>query len=465
MLLTAPIDAQSDLSRLQLGDARLHRRARSIAGALQARPSESFPKALADDAAVEGFYRFMVNDRVNGEAVLGAHVAATHDRAVQAGRILALHDSSLFQFGGEQIRAGAFRTAKGKSGFLGHTCLAVSAEGARQPLGLLGMIPVVRLSGEAAAASPGTVYECESDRWIDLVGDVEEGVPEAVDIIHVMDSEGDAYNLLEYMVQLEADFVVRLCQDRRVVPIEDRTKLSAALPLATTRLTRDVPLSARRGTKTTGRHASRDQRTATLEVRVLDVELVRPAKSKAQLASLPVHIVHVTEPNPPDGLAPVSWQLATTLPVASTDDVAAVVDDYRARWLIEEWFKALKTGCVYQQRQLESLDALLVAFGLLAPIATRLLALRWWGRNEPDRPATEVLDDDEIACLRVLEKQKRRRLPRRPTVGEVLLAIARLGGFLTRNKTPGWQVIGRGFEDLSKTVELFRAMKRGGSEM
>ena len=85
MLLTAPIDAQSDLSRLQLGDARLNRRARSIAGALQARPSESFPKALADDAAVEGFYRFMVNDRVNGEAVLGAHVDATHDRAVQVG--------------------------------------------------------------------------------------------------------------------------------------------------------------------------------------------------------------------------------------------------------------------------------------------------------------------------------------------------------------------------------------------
>lgn len=465
MLLTAPIDAPSDLSRLQLGDARLNRRARSIAGALQAKPSESFPKALADDAAVEGFYRFMVNDRVEGEAVLGAHVSATHDRAVQAGRILALHDSSLFQFGGDQLRAGAFRTAKGKSGFLGHTCLAVSADGARQPLGLLGMIPVVRLSDEAAAASPGTVYDCESDRWIDLVGDVDEGVPEAVDIIHVMDSEGDAYDLLEYMVQLEADFVVRLCQDRRVVSVEDRKKLSAVLPLATTRLTRNVPLSARKGTKTTGRHASRDKRTATLEVRVLDVELVRPAKSDAQLASLPVHIVHVTEPNPPDGLAPVSWQLATTLPVASADDVAAVVDAYRARWLIEEWFKALKTGCAYQQRQLESLDALLIAFGLLAPVATRLLALRWWGRNEPDRPATDVLDDDELACLRILEKQKRRRLPRRPTVGDALLAIARLGGFLRRNKTPGWQVIGRGFEDLSKMVELFRAMRGGGAEM
>jgi hypothetical protein len=47
----------------------------------------------------------------------------------------------------------------------------------------------------------------------------------------------------------------------------------------------------------------------------------------------------------------------------------------------------------------------------------------------------------------------------------VLLAIARLGGFLTRNKVPGWQVLGRGFEDLTKMVELFRAMNGRGAEM
>ena len=431
MLQAGLIDAPSDLSRVHLGDFRLNRRAQSISRALQGRPSESCPRAFSNEAAVEAFYRFMANDRVRWESIIGAHASATHDRALESGRILALHDSSLFQFGGDAVRAGAFRTAKGKSGFLGHTCIAVSADGARQPLGLLGMIPVVRLKGDAAEASPGAVYGCESDRWIDLVGDVEESVPDAVDIVHVMDSEGDAYDLLEYMVQLEADFVVRLCHDRRVVTSDGRQKLSAALPKATTRLTREVPLSARKGTKTTGRHASRDERTASLKVRVLKAGLLRPAASDAQLAGLAVHIVHVVEPDPPQGEEPVSWQLATRLPVETEEDVAAVVDAYRARWLIEEWFKSLKTGCAYQQRQLESLDALLVAFALLAPVATRLLAVRWLGRNDPDRPARDVLGADEIACLRVLEKQKRRRLPKNPTVGEVLLAIARLGGFLT----------------------------------
>jgi hypothetical protein len=36
------------------------------------------------------------------------------------------------------------------------------------------------------------------------------------------------------------------------------------------------------------------------------------------------------------------------------DQVAAVVDHYRGRWTIEEFFKAIKTGCALEARQLES---------------------------------------------------------------------------------------------------------------
>ncbi len=143
----------------------------------------------------------------------------------------------------------------------------------------------------------------------------------------------------------------------------------------------------------------------------------------------------------------------------------AIVDAYRARWLIEEWFKALKTGCAHENRQLESLDALLTAFGLLAPVATRLLALRWNARNGPTQPASTILSDDEISCLRLLEKRKRRRLPARPTVADALLAIARLGGFLTQNKTPGWLVLGRGWEGFQKMFSVYDLMKGGAAEM
>jgi hypothetical protein len=67
------------------------------------------------------------------------------------------------------------------------------------------MLPIVRLSNEQSKDSPGLTYENERQRWPDLVGIVEDEKPEDVSITHVMDSEGDAYNLLEFMVSQQFD--------------------------------------------------------------------------------------------------------------------------------------------------------------------------------------------------------------------------------------------------------------------
>ena len=378
---------------------------------------------------------------------------------------MALHDSSLFQLGGATLREGCFRSAKNKSGFLGHTCLAVSADGQRLPFGLLGMLPVVRLEGEAAERSVGLTYGVESERWLDLVGEVERNVGEDTELVHVMDSEGDAYWLLDYLRGRDLDFIIRLCQDRVVVGEEDCHKLSQAMESATVRFTRTVKLSRRRGAKKRGRHAARDERSTTLEVRVHTTRIRRPDGLPQTAESLPLHIVDVVEVDPPEGVEPVSWRLATSLPIESDEDIAAIVDGYRARWLIEEWFKAMKTGCGYQSRQLETLDALLIAFAMLAPVATQLLAIRWIGRNEGHRDAREVLSDDQLAVLAVTEKQRGRTFPAHPTVAQAMLAVAHLGGFIRSNKTVGWQVLGRGMEDLYKMVQLLRALKQEGYEM
>jgi hypothetical protein len=100
-----------------------------------------------------------------------------------------------------------------------------------------------------------------------------------------------------------------------------------------------------------------------------------------------------------------------------------------------------------------------------AEARARLLALRWNARNEPTQPASTILSDAEISCLRLPEKRKRRRLPARPTVADALLAIARLGGFLTQNKTPGWLVLGRGWEGFQKMFSVYDLMKGGAAEM
>ena len=468
MLAPPLLDAPADLARRSFGDVRLDRRVQTVSAALQAHPSCSFPKTFEDDAALEGFYRLLANKRVSYRPLLDAHFEASRERCVAAESVLALHDSSLFQFGGDP-REGAFRTAKDKSGFLGHVCLAVTADGSRLPLGLLGMIPVVRFDDpEERAASSGTVYEVESERWIDLVAVVEDELDKSVHCVHVMDSEGDFYELLNYFVEHDCAFVVRLCHNRRIVSDDAPERLRTALRRAPVRLRRAVRLSPRKGEtgqNASGRHAARDERVTTLEVSAVTASILQTRPDVGTREHLSLNIVHVTEANPPDGEEPVSWMLATSEPIETDEQIAAIVDAYRARWMIEEWFKALKTGCAYQERQIETLDGLLIVFGLLAPVATRLLALRWFGRNEPTRPATDVVAPEELELLRLLAAERRRALPLRPTVADVMIAVARLGGFITQNKVPGWQVLGRGWEQLQTMLRVYRLAKAKEVEM
>ena len=111
--------------------------------------------------------------------------------------------------------------------------------------------------------------------------------------------------------------------------------------------------------------------------------------------------------------------------------------------MIEELNKALKTGCVVQDRQLESYDAILNMLALSLPVAVELLALRSLARTDPDRPATELLSKPELDALRHLSH---RPLPKRPTVQDALWCIAGLGGHIKNNGPAGWQVLQRGME-------------------
>jgi hypothetical protein len=47
-------------------------------------------------------------------------------------------------------------------------------------------------------------------------------------------------------------------------------------------------------------------------------------------------VVYVREVTPPADEQPVEWMLATTEPVDTAEQILAVVDSYRARWVIEE---------------------------------------------------------------------------------------------------------------------------------
>jgi hypothetical protein len=81
-----------------------------------------------------------------------------------------------------------------------------------------------------------------------------------------------------------------------------------------------------------------------------------------------VNLVHVVEESPPEGESPVEWLLYTTEYVQTAEQIADIVDGYRARWTIEELNAALETGCAYESRQFGSRHALLNILAFTLPV-------------------------------------------------------------------------------------------------
>jgi hypothetical protein len=146
--------------------------------------------------------------------------------------------------------------------------------------------------------------------------------------------------------------------------------------------------------------------------------------------------------------------LVTTEPIDTASDVAAVVDIYCARWLTEEFYSALKTGCLYEHRRFESKGALRTLLAMCFPIANELLWLRSRVRTNPDAPATEVLSPTHILVLDVLGP---RTLSADPTVGEVFRVLAEFGGHQRQNGPPGWKILKRAMVKLNERVVGWKA--------
>jgi hypothetical protein len=97
-----------ELGDADLGDERLNRRLGVLADLVAQRPDAGLPKAL-DDAELEAAYRFFGNDRVTPEAIPAPHLRQTARRAHEHERVLVVHDTTQFEFGGQKKREGLGR--------------------------------------------------------------------------------------------------------------------------------------------------------------------------------------------------------------------------------------------------------------------------------------------------------------------------------------------------------------------
>lgn len=439
-------DIAGEFRDAPLGDQRRSARLERIGQQLALDPTRSFPEAMASEGQLEALYRFLNNDEVRFGRILEAHARKTAERCGDHGEVFVLHDTTSMEFRGEREGLGRLETSA-RSGFFLHASLAVTS--AREPLGILAAETWSRKDrpkGRSNKRDTRKDPNRESLRWTRCVLAAEATLGKSHSAVHLMDREGDNYDLLSQLQAKSIRHVIRLAHNRNLVGTSEKLKDVALKGRCIFR--REVPLSRRPKHRVLDKkriHVERDARTASLAVSGVSVELRRSNNHVPGVPpSLKVNVVTVQETGCPLGIEPIAWFLVTTEPIKSRAQLEFIVDAYRARWIIEEFFKALKSGCQFERRQLESYHSLDNALAIFLPIAVRLLALRGAARAAP-ADKCRILTAQQIEILR---RHTTRFMSRIPSNEEAATALAELGGHLRSNGPPGWAILGRALERL-----------------
>lgn len=363
--------------------------------------------------------------------------SATLERLAGESLVLLVQDTTSFDFSHHPATQGVGPLENGYCrGFLAHSTLAVSARGV--PLGLLEQQVWVRAEetqGKRERRHETAFADKESYKWVT-------GLPEAMAgqaWMTVCDREGHIYEFLDAVLSQQGQFVVRAAQGRSWT--EDGLEVFAQVAQQAPCLCYTLDLK---------RHPERDPRAAQVELRFGTVTLQRPARATCERPTIPLHVVEVVEPHPPDGEEAVHWLLLTSWPLEQVTDAQQIVTWYTYRWLIERLHYVLKSGCKLEERQLREVQRLQRLLAVYSAVAWRLLWLTYQARLTPDAPCTLALTDPEWHALYAFIQRSTAPPPTVPTLRQAVRWIAQLGGFLGRkgDGEPGVKVLWRGWSRL-----------------
>jgi hypothetical protein len=96
--------AEEEFETPELGDARLNRRAVLLAERLSQKPGSSILGACENWSETVAAYRFLGNEEIGWDDVMGAHWDATKKRIAQHSVVLCSQDTTDLDFNGQQIQ-------------------------------------------------------------------------------------------------------------------------------------------------------------------------------------------------------------------------------------------------------------------------------------------------------------------------------------------------------------------------
>jgi hypothetical protein len=439
-----------------LGDVRRVERLVSVADHLVRHPQGTFPKKFHDPADLKGFYRLMEQPTVTHASVLAPHGTETIRLMREySGVVLNLHDTTVLDFSGltEIEELGQVGDGNGR-GYYCHNTLAVAADSGfvfgllAQTLHCRRRVPLGEKKEERRQRP-----DRESRLWKKNSERIPAPPPDRL-WVDVADRGADITEFLDYEEAAGKKYLVR-SQHNRLIQREkqgeiERIKLHDQARLWPARGQRTIDVPARPG---------QSARTATVGIAWEAVTLASPRQPRGDERGVPLQtwVVRVAEAAPPPRVEGLEWILLTNVAVTTLAEAFERVDWYGLRWLIEEYHKAMKTGCDIESMQFCYRDRLEPAIALMSVVALTLLQLRDRSRDPEtaERPARDYVPLEWVCLLSVWRHDEVRA---NWTLREFYFALARLGGHQNRkhDHPPGWIVLWRGWTE-------FQAMLAGAS--
>jgi hypothetical protein len=437
--------AQAEFGSVALGDRRCTNRLVKMATALAQRPTGTLPQAFPEWKELKAVYRLLNHVEFGLDEIQQQHRQRTLERCQQPGEYLLIEDTTLLDYSHhprtEQL--GSIGDGRGRGLHL-HSTLGVRVEGwnaEAEPegvaVGLLGQICWIR-TGKGLRQQHWRRRMSrprESERWAKVTASL--GRPPAgCRWIYIADRESDFYEPIQRCESNEQDFIIRGYHDHKLAGTEGN--LFAQLDQAAVQGVSRVKLRGRNG---------EPAREATVSLRHCRVKLKGPSRPWGVQEEVEVNVVEARELAPPPGAEPLHWILLTSLPCQRLEQLKRIVARYALRWWIEQYHKALKSGAGIEESQLEKEFRIENLLAVLAVVAVRLVNTQWLARNRPDEPVeAESFGTTALKILSVKFETPKGGWTNR----SVLLAVARMGGFLARkhDEMPGWQTIWRGWSRL-----------------
>jgi hypothetical protein len=440
-------------------DKRLGSRLINIATSLAAHPRGSLPEACGDWKRTKGAYRFFDNRRVTAAAILEPHKKQTLTRMNGQKTVLVLQDTTALNFTAHPATTGLGLIGVRRSGTLGlwlHSSLAFTPQG--EALGVVDLKSWSRDPkdfGKAKERDRRPLKEKESHRWLESFEATAKCGAEnpGVQFVNIADREGDVYDLFVLANKHpEVGVLVRSSHDRKNGA---GRKLGEILAAGKAAGVLEV---------TIGRKPGVAARTARMSIKYAAVDL-RPPGRNVRVKTLPMWVVEAEEEAPAEsGRKRLHWRLVTNVPVTDLKSAIERVEWYRQRWSIEEFHRILKSGCLVEERQLQTREGLDKIIRLDMLVAWRVLELTRAARKEEGGPAREYFGGEELSVLKEYYRKKGGQKTGEITLKEAVRRVAQLGGFLARKSDgePGSMTLWRGLQKLAHLTEGYRLAKSCG---